>query len=107
LSVEERRTLPATEKEGESMMRHSETMRAASRLLLSHPIVCLLGALAAVVVVAPTRGVDAAEVARPVEAETFDVKPTGTSVVTNTTLYSNDQALKSAWAIASGYLPAL
>jgi hypothetical protein len=108
LSVEERRTLPATEKEGESMMRHSETMRAASRLLLSHPIVCLLGALAAVVVVvAPTRGVDAAEVARPVEAETFDVKPTGTSVVTNTTLYSNDQAPKSAWAIASGYLPAL
>ena len=33
------------------MMRHSETMRAASRLLLSHPIVCLLAALAAVVVV--------------------------------------------------------
>jgi len=86
-------------------MRHSETMRVASRLLLSHPIVCLLGVLA--VVVAPTRGVDAAEVARPVETETFDVKPTGTSVVTNTTLYSNDQALKSAWAIASGYLPAL
>jgi hypothetical protein len=87
------------------MMRQSETMRAASRLLLSHPLVCLLGALA--VVVATTRGVDAAEVARPVEAETFDVKPTGTSVVTNTTLYSNDQALKSAWAIASSYLPAL
>src|SRR5215217_5615205 len=33
------------------MMRHSEKMRAASRLLLSHPIVCLLAALAAVVVV--------------------------------------------------------
>ena len=32
-------------------MRHSETMRAASRLLLSHPIVCLLAALAAAVVV--------------------------------------------------------
>src|SRR5918993_3716626 len=37
--------------EGETMMRHSETMRAASRLLLGHPIVCLLAALAAVVVV--------------------------------------------------------
>jgi acid phosphatase type 7 len=33
------------------MMRESETMRAASRLLLSHPIVCLLAALAAAVVV--------------------------------------------------------
>ena len=32
-------------------MRESETMRAASRLLLSHPIVCLLAALAAAVVV--------------------------------------------------------
>jgi acid phosphatase type 7 len=32
-------------------MRHSQTMRAASRLLLSHPIVCLLAALAAAVVV--------------------------------------------------------
>jgi hypothetical protein len=39
---------------GESMMRHSETMRAASRLLLSHPIVCLFAALAAVLVVALT-----------------------------------------------------
>jgi hypothetical protein len=37
-------------KEGETMMRHSQKMRAASRLLLSHPIVCLLTALAAVVV---------------------------------------------------------
>src|SRR5215211_6861906 len=50
-SVEQRRTLSATDKEGESMMRHSEKMRAASRRLLSHPIVCLLAALAAVVVV--------------------------------------------------------
>ena len=32
-------------------MRHSETIRAASRLLLSRPIVCLLAALAAAVVV--------------------------------------------------------
>jgi hypothetical protein len=32
-------------------MRESETMRAASRLLLSHPIVCLLAALGAAVVV--------------------------------------------------------
>ena len=80
------------------MMRQSETMRAASRLLLSHSIICLLAVLAAVVllvVLAPIRVVDAADpVAPPVEAETFDVRPTGTSVVTGTTLYSNGQALK-------------
>jgi hypothetical protein len=59
-------------------------------------IVFLLGALAAVVLVvlSPIRMIDAADVATPVEAETFDVKPRGTSVVTNTTLYSNGQALK-------------
>src|ERR671916_2985570 len=58
-------------------------------------IVCLLGVLAAVLVVLnPIREVVAADVATPVEAETFDVKPTGTSVVTDTTLYSNGQALK-------------
>src|SRR5918998_2699938 len=58
-------------------------------------IVCLLGVLAAVLVVlSPIREVVAADVATPVEAETFDVKPTGTSVVTDTTLYSNGQALK-------------
>jgi hypothetical protein len=76
---------------------------------VSHPIVFLLGALAAAVtlVVAPTKGVDAAEVATSVEIETFDVNPTGTSVATKTTSYSNDQALKSALAIASGYLPEL
>jgi hypothetical protein len=58
-------------------------------------IVCLLGVLAAVLVVlSPIREVGAADVATPVEAETFDVKPTGTRVVTDTTLYSNGQALK-------------
>jgi 3-phytase len=69
-------------------MRQSVAMR--------HLIVCLLGALAAVVLVVlgPIRVVDAADVATPVEAETFDVKPTGTRVVTDTTLYSNGQALK-------------
>jgi hypothetical protein len=38
----------------------------------------------------------AEEAAPPVQAETFDVQPTGTSVVTNTTLYAppNGQALK-------------
>jgi hypothetical protein len=78
------------------MMRQSETMRAASRLLLSHPIVCLLAALAAVVVLGllgPIKVVHATDVA-PVEAENFDNKPTGTSVVTNTTLYQNGQALR-------------
>src|SRR5215213_4404680 len=81
------------------MMRHSETMRAASRLLLSHPIVCLLAAVLAAVVVlgvlAPIKVVHATDVA-PVEAENFDNKPTGTSVLTNTTFYSppNYQALR-------------
>jgi hypothetical protein len=71
-------------------MRQLATMR--------HPIVFLVGALAALVVLvvlAPIRVVDAADpAAPPVEAETFDVRPTGTSIVTNTTLYSNGQALK-------------
>ncbi len=81
-------------------MRKSETMRAASRLLLSHPIVCLLAVVAAVVVLGvlgPLKeGRAADEAAPPVQAETFDVQPTGTSVVTNTTLYAppNGQALK-------------
>ena len=81
-------------------MRKSETIRAASRLLLSHPILCLLAVLAAVVVLGvlgPLKVVHAAdEAAPPVQAETFDVQPTGTSVVTNTTLYAppNGQALK-------------
>jgi hypothetical protein len=81
-------------------MRESETMRAAPRLLLSHPIVCLLAVLVAVVVLGvlgPLKvGHAADEAAPPVQAETFDVQPTGTSVVTNTTLYAppNGQALK-------------
>jgi hypothetical protein len=78
------------------MMRQSETMRAASRLLLSHPIVCLLAVLAAGVVLGvlgPIKVVHATDVA-PVEAENFDNKPTGTSVVTNTTLYQNGRALR-------------
>jgi hypothetical protein len=75
-------------------------MRAASRLLLSHPIVCLLAVLAAVVVLGvlgPLKvGHAADEAAPPVQAETFEVQPTGTSVVTNTTLYAppDGQALK-------------
>src|SRR5215212_5271290 len=75
-------------------MGKSETMRAASRLLLSHPIVCLLAALAAAVVVlgvlGPIKVVHAADVA--VEGENF-AKPTGTTVVSDT-LFSKGQALK-------------
>src|SRR5215212_7622949 len=64
--------------------------------LMRHPSVILVGALVAVVVLYPFRVVDAADVvaATPVEGETFDVRPTGTSVVTDATLYSNGQALK-------------
>ena len=80
------------------MIRDSQTMRAASGLLLSHPVVCLLAVLGAVVVLGvfgPIKVVHATDVA-PVEAENFDNKPTGTSVVTNTTFYSspNYQALR-------------
>jgi hypothetical protein len=79
-------TRPTGGREVASMtMRQLATMR--------HPIVFLLGALAAVVglvVLGPIRVVDAADpAAPPVEAETFDVRPTGTSVVTDTALYSN------------------
>ena len=69
-------------------------MRAASRLLLSHPIVCLLAVLAAVVVLGvlgPLKVVHAADVA--VEGENFDRQPTGTRVVTDT-IYQNGQALE-------------
>ena len=75
-------------------MRKSETMRAASGLLVSHPIFCLLAVLAAVVVLGvlgPLKVVHAADVA--VEGENFDRQPTGTSIVTGT-MYSERQALK-------------
>src|SRR5918993_5421633 len=78
-------------------MRKSETMRAASRLLLSHPIFCLLAVLAALVAVGvlyPIRVADAADIATRVEAETFVRPTTGTSIVSNTTLYSGGKALK-------------
>src|SRR5215208_1707263 len=78
-----------------TMMRQSQTMRAASRLLLSHPIVCLFAALAAGVVLGvlgPIKVVHAADVA--VEGENFATKPPGTVVVNDTTLYSGGQALK-------------
>src|SRR5829696_6495037 len=55
-----------------------------------------MGAAALLALVYPSMMVNAADVATSVEGENFDVKPTGTSVVTNTTLYSapNGQALK-------------
>jgi Calcineurin-like phosphoesterase/Thrombospondin type 3 repeat len=78
-------------------MRHSDTMQAASRLLQSHPIVCLFAALAAavVVVLGPIKLVHAADVRDPVEGEHFANKPAGTIVVTDSTRgYSANQALK-------------
>src|SRR5215216_6690574 len=77
-------------------MRKSETMRTASRLLLSHPIVCLLAALVAAVVLGvlgPIKVVHAADVA--VEGEKFANQPAGTVIVTDSTRgYSGNQALK-------------
>jgi hypothetical protein len=75
-------------------MRKSQTMRAASGLLVSHPIFCLLAVLAAVVVLGvlgPLKVVHAADVA--VEGENFDGQPTGTRAVTDT-IYHNGQALE-------------
>src|SRR5215213_7493972 len=59
----------------------------------------LTAAIATVALLAffyPSMMVNAADVATRVEGENFDEKPTGTSVVTNTTLYAppNGQALK-------------
>jgi hypothetical protein len=83
-------------REEESIMPQSGTMRVASRLLRSHPIVCLLAAFAAVVVVlgvlGPIKVVHAAD-ASPVEGENFANKPTGTTVVSDT-LFSGGRALK-------------
>jgi lysyl oxidase len=87
-------------------MRQSETMRAASRLLLSHPIVCLLAALAAAVVgvVGPIKLVHAADVASPVEGENFARPPTGTVIVTDSTRgYSGGQALKFTANVTASY----
>jgi len=62
---------------------------------MRHPIAFILfGALVAVLVLYPIRVVDSADVATSVEGENFDVKPTGTKVVTDTALYSNGRALK-------------
>src|SRR5215213_10251485 len=73
-------------------------MRAASRLLLSYPIVLLLAALAAVVilgVLGPIKVVQAADVRNPVEGENFANKPAGTVVVSDSTRgYSGNRALK-------------
>jgi hypothetical protein len=77
-------------------MRQSETMRAASRLLLSHPIVCLLAALAAGVVLGvlgPIKVVHAADVAL-LEGESFTNRPTtGTTEVSDAS-FSGGKALK-------------
>ena len=71
------------------------TMRRSA--IMRHSIVFLVAALVAVVAVGmlyPITVADAADVSAKVEAETFDVRPTGTSIVTNTTLYSGGKALR-------------
>jgi hypothetical protein len=71
------------------------TMRQSA--IMRHSIVFLVAALVALVAVGglyPIRVADAADAAMREEAETFDVRPTGTSVVTNTTLYSGGKALR-------------
>jgi Calcineurin-like phosphoesterase len=87
-------------------MRPSETMRAASGLLLSYPIVCLLAGLAAAVVVlgvlGPIKVVHAADEA--VEGENFANKPAGTVIVTDSTRgYSGNQALKFTASVTASH----
>ena len=85
------------------MMRQTETMRAAPRLLLSHPIVCLLAALAAVVVlevIGPLNVVHAADVA--VEGESFNRPASGTNVITGAG-YSGGAALKFTANVTASY----
>src|SRR5215212_6534045 len=76
-------------------MRHLEPMRAAPRLLVSHPTLCLLAALAAGVVVGvlgPIKVVHAADTSL-VEGDNFATKPTGATIVSDT-LFSGGKALK-------------
>jgi hypothetical protein len=85
------------------MMRQSETMRAALRLPLSHPIVCLLAALAAVVVlvvIGPLSVVRAADIV--VEGEKFTNRPVGTNVITGAG-YSGGAALKFTANVAASH----
>jgi PA14 domain len=65
--------------------------------IMRHYIVFLVAALVALVAVGmlyPIRVADAADIATRVEAETFVRPTTGTSIVSNTTLYSGGKALK-------------
>jgi Calcineurin-like phosphoesterase len=85
------------------MMRQSETMRAALRLSLSHPIVCLLAALAAAVVLGvlgPINVVRAADVT--VQGESFDRPASGTNIITGTG-YSSGAALKFTDNVAASH----
>jgi Calcineurin-like phosphoesterase len=86
-------------------MRHSETMRAVSRLLLSHPIVCLLAALAAAVVLGvlgPLNVVRAADVT--IQGESFDPPASGTNIISGAG-YSGGAALKFTDNVAASHQP--
>jgi hypothetical protein len=64
--------------------------------MLGRRLVLLVSLLAMIAFVATThdKRAEAADVAPLVQGENFDVKPTGTKVVTDTALYANGQALK-------------
>ena len=78
---------------------HTLVLRSTMRqsAIMRHSIVFLVAALVALVAVGvlyPIRVADAADAATRVEAETFVRPTTGTSIVSNTTLYSGGKALK-------------
>jgi Calcineurin-like phosphoesterase/Bacterial Ig-like domain (group 3) len=84
-------------------MRQTETMRAVPRLLLSHPIVCLVAALAAAVVLGvlgPINVVRAADVT--VEGESFNRPASGTNLITGAG-YSGGEALKFTDDVAASH----
>ena len=60
----------------------------SKRVILLVPLVALFAFVATI-----EERAEAADVSTPVEGETMDAPPTGTSVETDTTLYSNEQAL--------------
>src|ERR671910_1246964 len=81
------------------MVIHTLMLRSTMRqsAIMRHSIVFLVAALVALVAVGvlyPIRVADAADAATRVEAETFVRPTTGTSIVSNTTLYSGGKALK-------------
>jgi hypothetical protein len=62
-----------------------------------------IGTAALLAIFYPSMMINAADVAPRVEGENFATRPAGTTVVTNTTLYSNNQALKFTQPVTASH----